>query len=175
MCIRHWLPSWKRKQLLEKTVRENDRLSISPRDWNQRYCAVWATKQRGLRNRRQTHAKTAAMCVWKRTKDWIKCKNLMDDDFIACIIILSGARKAQYLLFWHSMTSTIRWYTKDMWPWLKLSLSFDGAQWENHTSFLTTILRKWRCCMDWSATGRNGKIHAVYRTGRACGSRWYSA
>ena len=73
----------KRKQLLEKTVRENDRLSISRYIETNGIALFELTKQRGLEGIVAKRKDSRYVCG-KRTKDWIKCKNLLDDDFIVC-------------------------------------------------------------------------------------------
>ena len=77
------LPLMSRKQLLKNTITENDRLAIS-RYIERRGADFFnlAAKQRleGIVAKR----KDSVYVFDKRTKDWIKIKNLKDDDFIVC-------------------------------------------------------------------------------------------
>ncbi|MCR0337637.1 DNA ligase [[Clostridium] innocuum] len=76
-------PLMKRKKMLEKTVRENERLSVSRYIETNGIALFELTKQRGLEGIVAKRKDSRYVCG-KRTKDWIKCKNLLDDDFIVC-------------------------------------------------------------------------------------------
>ena len=72
-----------RKKLLNKAVKENDRLSISRYIETNGIELFALTKERGLEGI-VAKRKDSRYACGKRTKDWIKCKNLLDDDFIVC-------------------------------------------------------------------------------------------
>lgn len=76
-------PLMKRKKLLSKAVKENDRLSISRYIETNGIELFALTKERGLEGI-VAKRKDSRYACGKRTKDWIKCKNLLDDDFIVC-------------------------------------------------------------------------------------------
>lgn len=81
------LPLVERKKILEKAVRENDKLSIS------RYIDKFGKKLFELTKRQGLEGivaklKTSTYQIGKRSKDWIKIKNLIDEDFYICGYIL---------------------------------------------------------------------------------------
>lgn len=72
-----------RRTLLEKTVIENERLSISryiETNGVAFYHLVASQELEGIVAKR----KTSLYHPGKRTKDWIKIKNLKDNDFVVC-------------------------------------------------------------------------------------------
>lgn len=76
-------PLMERKQLLEKTVTENDRFAIS------RYIEEKGMEFYRLTEQNQLEGivakrKDSKYYFDKRTSDWIKIKNLQDDDFVIC-------------------------------------------------------------------------------------------
>lgn len=76
-------PLMKRKKLLDKLIKENGRINIS-RYIEEKGTELFAlTKERSLEGivakRRDSRYHQG-----KRTKEWIKCKNLLDDDFVIC-------------------------------------------------------------------------------------------
>lgn len=83
------LPLMERKKLLEKSIMENERLAIS------RYIEKQGIKFYQLAKQNQLEGivakrKGSKYYLDKRTKDWIKIKNLQDDDFVVCGYILKG-------------------------------------------------------------------------------------
>lgn len=83
------LPLMERKKLLEKTIIENDRIAIS------RYIDTRGVEYYHLTEQNQLEGivakrKDSKYYFDKRTKDWIKIKNLQDDDFVVCGYILKG-------------------------------------------------------------------------------------
>jgi bifunctional non-homologous end joining protein LigD/DNA ligase-1 len=77
------LPLIERKKLLEKTIKENERIAIS------RYIEKRGIEFYNLAKQNQLEGivakkKDSKYYVDKRTKDWIKIKNLQDDDFVVC-------------------------------------------------------------------------------------------
>lgn len=81
------LPLMKRKKLLEKIVKENERIAVS------RYIEEHGVEFYNLAKQNQLEGivakrKDSKYYLDKRTKDWIKIKNLMDDDFVVCGYIL---------------------------------------------------------------------------------------
>lgn len=83
------LPLVKRKERLTKAARENAALAVS-RVIEGRGKALYAlTEQRGLEGV-VAKKKDSLYYPGKRTKDWIKCKNLLDEDFVVCGYIDKG-------------------------------------------------------------------------------------
>jgi len=83
------LPLMQRKKLLEENVRENDRIAIS------RYIEEHGVEFYQLAEKNQLEGivakrKDSKYYLDKRTKDWIKIKNLQDDDFVVCGYILKN-------------------------------------------------------------------------------------
>jgi len=77
------LPLMQRKKLLEKTIKENERIAIS------RYIEESGIEFYKLAKQNQLEGivakkKDSKYYFDKRTKDWIKIKNLQDDDFVVC-------------------------------------------------------------------------------------------
>ena len=77
------LPLMQRKKLLEKVIKENDRFALS------RYIEEHGIKFYELAKQNQLEGivakrKDSKYYLGKRTKDWIKIKYLMDDDFVVC-------------------------------------------------------------------------------------------
>lgn len=73
----------KRKELLENTIIESERLAIS------RYIEEYGIQYYNLAEQNQLEGivakrKDSKYYFGKRTNDWIKIKNLMDDDFVVC-------------------------------------------------------------------------------------------
>lgn len=75
------LPLMKRKALLKKTIKESPSLSISRYIETQGTALFALTKDQGLEGI-VAKRKDSLYYPGKRTKDWIKCKNLLDDDYI---------------------------------------------------------------------------------------------
>lgn len=81
------LPLMERKKILEDTVVENERIAIS------RYIEEYGVEYYRLTEREQLEGivakrKDSRYYFDKRTKDWIKIKNLQDDDFVVCGYII---------------------------------------------------------------------------------------
>lgn len=78
-----------RQECLNHVVQESDRLAVT-RVIEQHGKALYAlTEQRGLEGM-VAKRKGSLYHPGKRTKDWIKCKNLLDDDFVVCGYIRKG-------------------------------------------------------------------------------------
>jgi len=91
------LPLMQRKELLEKTVKENERLAVS------RYIEEHGMEFYKLAEQNQLEGivakrKDSRYYFDKRTKDWIKIKNLLDDDFVICGYILKDKGAASIVL-----------------------------------------------------------------------------
>lgn len=74
-------PLIERKKLLDKLIKENDRINIS------RYIEKEGIKLFELTTQQQLEGivakkKDSKYYLDKRTKEWIKCKNMIDDDYI---------------------------------------------------------------------------------------------
>lgn len=74
-------PLLKRKDLLQKTIKENERISISRYIDTEGIVLFQKTSEQGLEGI-IAKKKDSKYYPGKKTKDWVKCKNLMDDDFI---------------------------------------------------------------------------------------------
>jgi len=77
------LPLLQRKNLLQKVIKENDRISIS------RYIEEQGINFYNIAKENQLEGivakrKDGRYYLDKRTKEWIKMKNLQDDDFVIC-------------------------------------------------------------------------------------------
>jgi len=77
------LPLMERKKLLEKAIKENERISISryiEESGIEFYQLVKQNELEGIVAKR----KDSKYYLGKKTKDWIKIKHLLDDDFVVC-------------------------------------------------------------------------------------------
>ena len=77
------LPLMERKKLLKKAVNENSKISVSryiENDGKAFYKLAEKNDLEGIVAKR----KDSKYYIGKRTKDWIKIKNLKDDDYIIC-------------------------------------------------------------------------------------------
>lgn len=81
------LPLMERKKLLEKVIKENESISISRYIEEQGIEFYELAKQNELEGI-VAKRKDSKYYLDKKTKDWIKIKNLMDDDFVVCGYIL---------------------------------------------------------------------------------------
>lgn len=81
------LPLMERKALLEKTVKENERLAISRYIEGQGKALYEAAEKQELEGV-VAKRKDSKYYMGKRTKEWIKFKRLFDDDFVVCGYIL---------------------------------------------------------------------------------------
>lgn len=75
------LPLMKRKQHLATIIKENERISVSRYIETEGVKLFELAKQHGLEGI-VAKRKESKYHPDKRTKDWIKCKNLLDDDFV---------------------------------------------------------------------------------------------
>lgn len=74
-------PLIKRKKILEKTIKESERLNLSRYIENDGLSLFQLTAKQGLEGI-VAKKKDSRYYPEKKTKDWIKCKNLQDDDYI---------------------------------------------------------------------------------------------
>ena len=81
------LPLMKRKQHLSKIIKENERINISRYIEKDGIRLFDLAKQHGLEGI-VAKRKESKYHIDKRTKEWIKCKNLLDDDFVITGYIL---------------------------------------------------------------------------------------
>ncbi|MBW9147690.1 DNA ligase [Clostridium sp. CM028] len=77
------LPLMERKKLLEKAINENERIAIS-RYIEKRGVEFYKIAKQNELEGIVAKSKDSKYYLDKRTKDWIKIKNLLDDDFIVC-------------------------------------------------------------------------------------------
>lgn len=83
------LPLMDRKKLLEKAIKENERIAIS-RYIEERGIEFYQLAKQNELEGIVAKRKDSKYYFDKRTKDWIKIKNLQDDDFVVCGYILKG-------------------------------------------------------------------------------------
>ncbi|MBU3155786.1 RNA ligase family protein [Clostridium estertheticum] len=81
------LPLMQRKKLLEKVIKENERIAISRYIEEQGIKFYQLAKQNNLEGI-VAKKKDSKYYLDKKTKDWIKIKYLLDDDFVICGYIL---------------------------------------------------------------------------------------
>ena len=81
------LPLMQRKKLLEKVVKENERIAV-PRYIEERGIEFYNLAKQNELEGIVAKRKDSKYYLDKRTKDWIKIKNLLDDDFAICGYIL---------------------------------------------------------------------------------------
>ena len=77
------LPLMERKKLLEKVIKENESLAISRYIEEQGIKFYQLAKQNDLEGI-VAKRKDSKYYLGKKTKDWIKIKYLLDDDFVVC-------------------------------------------------------------------------------------------
>lgn len=77
------LPLMQRKEILSQTVTESERLSVSRIIDTQGIALYRLTEEQGLEGI-VSKRKDSKYYFDKRTKDWIKVKNLLDEDFVVC-------------------------------------------------------------------------------------------
>jgi len=83
------LPLMQRKKLLHKVIKENERIAISRYIEEQGIQFYQLAKQNDLEGI-VAKSKDSKYFQDKKTKDWIKIKYLLDDDFVVCGYILKG-------------------------------------------------------------------------------------
>lgn len=83
------LPLMERKKLLEKVINENERLAISRYIEEQGIQFYQLAKQNDLEGI-VAKRKNSKYYSDRKTKDWVKIKYLLDDDFVICGYILKG-------------------------------------------------------------------------------------
>lgn len=77
------LPLMKRKELLAETLRESEQLAISRYIEEQGTDLYRLAEENGLEGI-VSKRKESLYHFGRRTQDWIKCKNLLDEDFVIC-------------------------------------------------------------------------------------------
>jgi bifunctional non-homologous end joining protein LigD/DNA ligase-1 len=99
-------PLMERKELLQKTLAESERLAVS-RYIEQSGSALYdAAEKQGLEGI-VAKRKDSFYYFGKQTKDWVKCKALLDEDFVVCgyyykgnlASIILGAYRDQKLIY----------------------------------------------------------------------------
>ena len=83
------LPWLQRRKLLEKNIKENERIAIS-RYIEERGIEFYELAKQNELEGIVAKRKDSKYYLDKRTKDWIKIKNLQDDDFVVCGYILKA-------------------------------------------------------------------------------------
>lgn len=101
-------PLMERKKLLQKTVKENGRIAVS-RYFEGTGTALFAlAKQQGLEGV-VGKRKDSVYIQGKRTKDWKKIKNLLDDDFVVCGYIRKDNRMTSIVLGQYDKEGVLRY------------------------------------------------------------------
>lgn len=91
-------PLIERKEYLQKVVHESDRLAVSRVfDFNQALGLYELAKSQGLEGI-VAKKRDSLYFQGKRTKSWLKIKNLMDDDFVICGYIYKENSKISVVL-----------------------------------------------------------------------------
>lgn len=91
------LPLMERKALLQKAITDSERMAVSrylETGGLQLYAITEAQGLEGIVAKR----KASQYFLGKRTKDWIKCKNLEDDDFVICGYVIKSEFMASLIL-----------------------------------------------------------------------------
>jgi len=105
-CIFHgnqeiiWQPLMRRKEILSKLVRENERIAVSryiEGAGRKLYQAADARKLEGVVAKR----KDSVYLPGKRTKDWVKFKRMSDEDFLVAGYIRKGSHTFSLILAKH--------------------------------------------------------------------------
>lgn len=91
------LPLMERKELLSKTVKENDRLALSRFVENDGKAFFDIVRQQGLEGI-VAKRRDSRYYPGKTTADWVKIKNLLDDDFVICGYIAKSPNIASLVL-----------------------------------------------------------------------------
>ena len=81
------LPLMERKKILSDVIKENDRLALSRYIENNGKVFFELTEKQGLEGI-VAKQKFSKYYFGKRTSEWIKIKNLIDDDFVVCGYII---------------------------------------------------------------------------------------
>jgi DNA ligase D-like protein (predicted ligase) len=76
-------PLMERKELLQKTLAESERLAVSRYIEHSGSALYDAAEKQGLEGI-VAKRKDSLYYFGKRTKDWVKCKALLDEDFVVC-------------------------------------------------------------------------------------------
>lgn len=91
------LPLIERKALLQKAISESDKMAISRCIDGIGLPLYELTEQQGLEGI-VAKRKQSQYFFDKRTKDWIKCKNLQDDDYVICGYVVKPNHVAVLIL-----------------------------------------------------------------------------
>lgn len=98
-------PLEQRKKILAETVQEYERLAVS-RIFNRGVDLFKLTEQQGLEGI-VAKRKDSQYFFGKRSRDWIKIKNLVDEDFVACGYIEKGKGVTSLILGKHDATGRL--------------------------------------------------------------------
>lgn len=91
------LPLMERKKYLAEAVKESERMAIS-RCVQEKGIAVYEIAERQALEGIVAKRKDSIYIQGKRTKDWIKIKNLLDEDFVICGYIYKDNHMASLVL-----------------------------------------------------------------------------
>lgn len=92
-----WEPLMQRKDVLQRLVTENDRIAVSRYIERQGIALYQAAEQRELEGI-VAKRKDSAYLMGKRSRDWIKCKRMADEDFIVAGYIRKGKHTYSLIL-----------------------------------------------------------------------------
>ena len=84
-----WKPLMQRKRILKEVVMENDRIAVSRYVEGCGIALYQATEQRELEGI-VAKRKDSVYLMGKRSRDWIKCKRIFDEEFIVAGYIRKG-------------------------------------------------------------------------------------
>ena len=84
-----WKPLMRRKRILKEVVMENDRIAVSRYVEGCGIALYQATEQRELEGI-VAKRKDSVYLMGKRSRDWIKCKRIFDEEFIVAGYIRKG-------------------------------------------------------------------------------------
>lgn len=101
-------PLIERKKLLQKTVKENGRIAVSRYFEGTGTALFTLAKQQGLEGV-VGKRKDSVYIQDKRTKDWKKIKNLLDDDFVVCGYIRKDNRMTSIILGQYDKEGVLRY------------------------------------------------------------------
>lgn len=91
------LPLMERKEILAKTVTENERMPLARYIEEAGIDFFNAVKKRGLEGIIGKQ-KNSLYQMGKRTKDWVKIKNLLDGEFVVCGYLINTGSAASIIL-----------------------------------------------------------------------------
>ena len=99
------MPLMKRKELLQETITESDRLALTRFISTNGEALYKAAADKGLEGI-IAKRKDSKYYFGKRTKDWIKIKAMMDEDFVVCGYYAKGGNTASIIIGVYAESNT---------------------------------------------------------------------